>query len=190
MTTPNLANMLRVPGKLSHGPTSLSTAYPHGGTALGVFGKVDVLIPEPAFPIVAEEWGGLVVDAIDMGGQFALDATLREVLDPDALGRIFPCYAAGASGGPTLTGRPTASAQRAGQRLGVLLGCVLLFTPESPDDHPFVIIRRAVPAVQDTAKLALRAGAGGEMGLPVRWYMTPDVNGKTWDFGRRRELTL
>lgn len=187
MSTPNLANLLRVPGRLSHSPTSLATAYPHGGTALGTFGEIDVLTPQPSFPIYAEEFG-CVVEAIDMGSQWALDATLREVEDADALSKLLPAYAAGVSGGPTLIGDVNASATRAGQRIGSLLSVVLLFTPDSPDDHPWVLIRRAVPVVRDGAKRALRGSA--EMGLPVRWYMTPDANGKTYDHGRRRDLTL
>lgn len=187
MSAPDLANLLRVPGRLSHTPTDLSTAYPHGGTALGAVGKVDLRLLDPPFLVTAEEIGGAPVEVIEGGARYVLDAELRE-FEAAALAAIFPFYAAGAKGGPTLSHTATTSGQRAGLAIGSALSFVLVFTPDNPDEHPFLIFRRAVPAIQETAMLALRGNAS--FGIATRWYATPDSSWRTINFGRRRDLTL
>lgn len=190
MSTPNVANLLRVPGRLSHTPTSTTTlraAYPHGGTALGTVGRLNLRPTATPFPLTAEEWGGRVVDLIDGGAGWVLDAELRE-WDADALAALFPFYATGAQGGPSLSFTVTSSSHRAGKIVGDSLSRVLVFTPDAPDHHPVLVARRAVPAVQESALLALRANE--TVGIAVRWYLTPDANGKVFDFANRRDVTL
>lgn len=187
MSAPDLANILRVPGRLSHSPTDLSTAYPHGGTALGAVGKATLRPIEPVFAVTGEEVGGAPVELISGGARWVLDVELREY-DADALAVLFPFYAAGARGGPMLKFTANASGQRAGQVLGTALAVLLVFTPDSPDDHQFLLLRRAVPAIQETAALALRGNASGT--FAARWYATPDSSWRVFDHGRRRELTL
>lgn len=187
MSAPDLSKILRVPGRLSHSPTSLSTDYPHGGTALGTVGALDLLPIDTPFVVTAEEFGGSPVDAVSGGPFWVLDGVLREY-DADALAILFPCYAAGARGGPTVQIRATTSGTRAGQRLGASLSRVIVFTPDAVDDYPLVVIRRAVPAIQDTARLAFRGN--DPAGLPVRWYATPDSSARIADWGPRRDLTL
>lgn len=186
MTTPNVANMLRVPGKLVHSPSTLSGSFPYGGTGLGVFTSVTIQPVQLHCPIVAEEYGGVQTDAVYGGEQMRLVATLRE-FDADSLGTIFPCYAAGNSGGPTLVGDVDGSA-RAGSRLGSLAK-VLLFAPDSPDaGGPWLLARRALPLVNETAAMALR---GNETwGVSVMFALTPDSSGRQFSIGARRDITL
>jgi hypothetical protein len=188
VSTPDISKIFSVPGRLSHSPTSLSTAYPHGGTAIGSVGKFTPYPRDPSFPLRAVEWGNAVYDVVEGGHDWVFTAELREVLDADALAAIFPCYAAGASGGPILTVRAGTDSQRAGVVLGASFSRVVLFTPTAEDDHPWLIIRRAVPAIQATAELALRGN--DELRWPVMWYATPDSNKAVLDFGLRRDLTL
>ena len=187
MTTPNVQNLIRVPGRLSHTPTSLATAYPHGGTALGL-ASVVLRFVEPTFLVTAAEWGGAVVDLIDGGLHPVLDCEIREVTDPDALAIVFPCNAAGAAGGPTLSYVVDSSTHRAGRRLGDTLSRVLVFTPDNADEHPWIILRRAVPALRESVELAMRANTTAT--LRVLWYATADSNKKAFDWGRRRDLVL
>lgn len=191
MSTPDLANVFRVPGRLSHSPTSTATlqqAYPHGGTAIGSVGRVTPYPRDPAFPLRAVEWGNAVYDVVEGGHDWVVTAELREVFDADALAAIFPCYAAGASGGPVLSVNAGTDAQRAGILLGTAFSRVVVFTPDSPDAHPTLILRRAVPAIQATAEMALRGS--DELRWPIMWYATPDSNKKVLDFGLRRDLTV
>lgn len=187
MTAPNVSKMLRIPGKLSHSPTSLATAYPHGGTALGTV-SVALRFVEPTFLVTAEEWGGCVVELIDGGLQPVLDVEIREVADPDSLAAVFPCYAAGAAGGPTLVYSVDSTAHRAGRRIGDTLSRVLVFTPDNVEEHPWIIFRRAVPALRESVEMTLRGNSTAA--LRVLWYATPDSNKKVLDWGRRRDLVL
>lgn len=188
MSTPDISNVFSVPGRLSHSPSDLSTAYPHGGTAIGTVGKLTPYPRDPAFPLRAVEWGNAVYDVVEGGNDWVVTAELREVLDADALAAIFPCYTTGRSGGPILKVKAGTDAQRAGVVLGTAFSRVVVFTPDSPDQHPWLILRRAVPAIQATAELALRGN--DELRWPVMWYATPDANKDVLDFGLRRDLTL
>ncbi len=146
MSTPDISNVFAVPGRLSHTPTSTATlqqAYPHGGTAIGAVGRVTPYPRDPAFPLRAVEWGNAVYDVVEGGHDWVITAELREVFDADALAAIFPCYAAGASGGPVLSVNAGTDAQRAGILLGTTFSRVVVFTPDSPDEHPMLILRRA-----------------------------------------------
>lgn len=185
MTAPNPANLLRVPGRLSHSPSSLGT-YPHGGTALGL-ASVTFRPRESVFVQTAVEWGGIPVELIDQGPAWTLDAMMRE-WDADSLAALFPCYAAGRSGGPILKYTADSTVHRAGRKVGTTLGKVVVFTPDSPAEHPWLILRRAVPAIQETAEMAMRANT--TVTLPVRWYATPDGNRDVFDWGQLRDLTL
>lgn len=185
MSVPSVSGLLAVPGRLSHTPTSLSTAYPHGGTAIGTCGHVNLRPYTFALPITAEEFGGSPSDFVYGGEGWVLEATLRE-FDADALSMMFPIYVAGAQGGPVLRADANSSV-RAGSLLGDLAK-VIVFTPDNADDHPWLIVRRAVPMIDETAMIALRASE--EVGVSFLWSCTPDSDGKQFELGKRRDLTL
>ena len=178
MSAPDVANILRLPGKLSHSPTSLTTAYPHGGTALGTVGRRRWRPMLPPFVVTAWEWGGAPLPRRD---------ELRE-FDADALAALLPQYAAGAQGGPTLKLKANVDATRAGISLGTSLGKVVVFTPDGLDDLPLVLFRRGIPAAADDVSFALSGAESGA--LKFRWYATPDSAGLVADVGMRRDLTL
>lgn len=186
MSTPNVANLLRVPGRFSVSPTSLATAYPHGGTALGTTTEVSLAFGQIHAPITAEEFGGQQVDAVYAGEQPRVYAYLQE-FDADALAVLFPCYAAGTTGGPTLICDVNSSV-RAGSRLGDLAR-VLVFTPDSPDGPaPWLLGRRAVPMIEETIRIAQRGNQS--WGVPVVWMLTPDTNGRVYTYAQRRDISL
>lgn len=186
MTAPDVSAILRLPGKLSHTPTDLTSAYPHGGTALGTFGKVEWVPRTPPFVITAWEWGGAPTEVIECGSEWMLSGELRE-WDKDALSALFTSYAAGAQGGPVLKLRANVNGTRAGAVAGDR-SKVLVFTPDGVDDLPVVLFRRAVPSIDDQIRAALRGNASAQ--LAVRWYVTPDSSGYMADVGMRRDLTL
>jgi len=186
MSTPNVANLLRIPGRFSHSPTSLSTAYPHGGTAIGTCEGVEFSFSQIRAPITAEEFGGQQVDAVYAGEQPRIYATLME-FDADALAALFPCDLAGTSGGPALTADVNSSV-RAGSRLGDIAK-VVVFTPDSPDaTQPWLLARRAVPMIDEAIRIAQRGNVS--WGAPVVWALTPDTSGRVYNYAARRDITL
>lgn len=186
MATPSPCNIAQVWGRLSHSPTDLSLAYPHGGTAIATCDKPTVFWTQEPFEIRSHAFGGAVSDVIYAGEDCILKTELREILDPAALAAIFPIYTTGLLGGVVLRADAN-SAARSGTLLGALAK-VIVFTPFNIDKHPFLIVRRGVPALQETAKLVFSSME--EARIPVQWYMTPDSNGKQYEFGKRTEITL
>lgn len=186
MSTPNVANLLRVPGRFSHSPTNLSLPYPHGGTAIGTCEGVDFAPVQIHRPITGEEYGGQQVSGVYCGEQPRIYATLMEY-DADALAILFPCYVAGTSGGPSLTVDVNSSV-RAGSRLDDLAR-VLVFTPDSPDStQPWLLARRAVPMIDEAIRIAQRGNVS--WGAAVVWALTPDTSGRVYNYAARRDITL
>jgi hypothetical protein len=187
MSNPNVENLLRIPGYLVAAPTNLATTFPYGGTAIGTYSRVDFGMVQLSFAISGEEYGGQVVERIYAGQQPRLYATL-ETFDKDALSRFFPGYVAGLQQGPTLALDVNGSA-RAGSRIGASLGAALLFAPESPDGPaPWLLSRRAVPNIEESIRIAQRVNV--RFGIPLVWDLTPDANGKCYEYGQRREIAV
>lgn len=89
MASPAVSQALRVPGRLSVGATDLSTAYPHGGTALGLVDAVTFRRVEVNRMIRATEYGGEVVTHVRGGVNWLCAFNIRGA-DGDALTAVFP----------------------------------------------------------------------------------------------------
>ena len=87
MTTPAANNAFAHAGQLAANCTSLATAYPHGGTALGLFSGVDVVHPG-LFRIVMREEDNSPEDIIWLGGPVELVGSLKS-WDADAVEKLF-----------------------------------------------------------------------------------------------------
>lgn len=150
MTMPNPAKILRAPGRLCTGPTDLSLAFPHGGTALGVMRAVAVRTGVRTISVTAEEFGGEVVEKVFGGESWMLVAILRD-FDRDVLASVFPNSSVGTvSQERKLTGPGTL-------RPGHLLSSravALLFSPDAPD-APAVYLPKAIPILADGMELGL-----------------------------------
>src|SRR5688500_3826453 len=94
MATANVRNILRLRGRLCFNPTNLATAFPHGGTALGLTRSGVFHLGMKTVLNEAEEWGGIVSKAWYAGEKPFLAAVLRE-FDNDAIGAVFPNTGAG-----------------------------------------------------------------------------------------------
>ncbi len=186
MTTPNVRDLLFIPGRLSHSPSSLTSAYPHGGTALGLTRGLAIKLNssyDPEAVIEAEEYGGEITDAIQQGEGASVSCVLHS-WDADALSKIFPNTAAG-----TTTQKRQVSAPgsvRAGSRLSSR-SIVLVFTPDNPDHHPMFILRRALPALQTAQEINLRLDR--EAGIAAVFLGIRDTSGRLYDFGMRHDLS-
>jgi hypothetical protein len=180
----NPRNISTIPGKLVLNPTSLTAAYPGGGTELGIVQDIVLTIEQPYKFIEAEEFGGQRVEAVVTREGCALGAVLR-AWDKDALNRVFPNTALGA-----VTGKRKVSAPgtiRPGEKLSDR-SVVLVFWPDDRDRHPFFVMWRALPAIQETSDIQLKLNE--EFGLPVMFFGIQDTSGRLYTMGLPHDITF
>lgn len=187
MATANVNNILRVPGRLVKDPSALASAFPHGGTALGLTRDMEFRFGFKTSVVTGEEFGSSVVETIYAGEAVIFAAVLRE-FDNDALSAIFPNTTTGGSGDEIIEYKP---GDNTTNRPGTLLSTKafkLLFSPRAVDAHPHILIYNAIPAVEEAAML--QASLGHEFGIAVAFHGTPDATGRTYQIGKRADLTL
>lgn len=185
MAAPNTRNVVKIPGTLVKNPTNLSAAYPYGGTILGEIRAFSFAVQSKHEEITAEEWGDQVVDIVHGGTSVKLSCVLRG-FDNDALEAIFPdTEVAVPSRERRISWRVDNG--RAGTLLSTL-SFVLLFVPKAADRHNAVLMRDAVPVVEDALELLLSQDKEAE--LPVLFYGRPDANNKVAEVSRIGDMTL
>ena len=150
MSAATAMQAMRVPGALAVGPTNLSLAFPHGGTALGLVRGVVVKRRELRFDVIAEEYGSAVVDALYMGEEWSVVFELRG-WDSDAINALFPNTTL-----PTVSGERTIQFPSTTKASGALLGATaakVIFTPEDPTRHRAVYFRSAIPMLAEEVEM-------------------------------------
>ncbi|HLG42487.1 MAG TPA: hypothetical protein VI643_03900 [Planctomycetota bacterium] len=186
MGTGSASGIIRAPGRLCYGATDLTADFPHGGTALGFAREV---VFEPRVQVArskAEEWGGTTSRVYYTGEEPRLACVFREVLDADMLSAMFPNIVSGSFGTSYIEYSPAAAGQNdPGYDLNAK-AVKLVFSPYSPDYHPFVILYHAFPAIDETTKLNL--GLNAEIGVGAVWWAGVDSAGRCYKVGRRQEL--
>jgi len=186
MATATVRDVLRIPGRLLINPTNLNSAFPHGGTELGLTRDAEMRLGINTSLVTAEEWGQAPVEAVYTGESAVFAAVLRE-WDNDAISNVFPNTGTGStSGDRTILGR-TSGANRAGYLLSNK-AVVLLFSPKAVDRHPMVLVRKAVPLVEISSMLSLSLAE--EFGIGVVFQALPNSAGQLYDIGKREDLTL
>lgn len=184
----SIANVLQIPGKVYVGVTGLSeSGGPVGGTYLGPVATIRWQARAPVAEITAEEFGGVVSDLVYGGENGTVTLFMRTFTS--AVSTIFPCYVTGANQGPVLRADANSSV-RAGSLLGVGLGATLLVMPDNPKTAPALLVRRAIPSVDQTVAAAFSAKPSDEWGIPLVWYTSPDSSGRQYEFGDVRDLTF
>jgi hypothetical protein len=186
VATPNVRDLLFIPGRLSVNPSNLNSAYPHGGTGLGLTRGLAIKLNsvyDPEAVITQEERGGEISDFVHQGEGAVLSCVLHS-WDAEALNRLFPNTAAGAVTQKRQVSAP--GSVRAGARASSR-SVVLVFTPDSPDHHPMFILRRALPALQTSNEINLRLDR--EAGIAAIFVGIRDTSGRLYDFGMRHDLT-
>tara|TARA_R100000963_G_C4642949_1_gene106666 strand:- start:1589 stop:2155 length:567 start_codon:yes stop_codon:yes gene_type:complete len=188
MSTAAVRDVLRIPGRLVINPTDITADFPHGGTEMGLTRDAEMRLGISTSLVTAEEWGQVPVEAVYAGESAVFAAVLRE-WDNDAISNIFPNTGTGTiSGDRTILGRSSGgSVNRAGYLLSNK-SFILLFSPKAIDRHPMVIVRKAVPMVNETASLSLSLAE--EFGIGVVFHAIPDSSGRLYDIGKREDLTL
>jgi len=185
MATPNVQNIIRIPGRLCYNPTDLTLDYPHGGVALGVVRDMVFHFGAKTTLTTGEEWGGVVTRAWYSGEAPFLACVLRE-FDKDALTKIFPNTQIGSVTDDVIINYlPAGSGNRPGYDLANL-EIKLLFSPFSTEHDPFIIVYAAVPTID--ADAALMLSYDEEIGIPITFWAAVDSSGRTYRKGRARDL--
>jgi len=204
MSVADVRKIIRVAGRICINPTDISDSevFPFSGTALGITRDAELRFNVQTRLVKAEEFGSQVVEAVTAGESALFAFVLRE-FDNDALAAIFPNTATG-----TTTGNVTIEGRVSGvgvNRSGYLLSnkaVKLLFAPRVEntvptagsttnlplDEQPMVLIRKAIPMIEETAMLQLSLKQ--ELGIGVLFQAIPDSSGRLYDVGRRGDLTL
>lgn len=186
MAAANVRNVMFVHGRLAKDPTDLSAAFPHGGTALGLFGAIHLRLMPVRGEITAEEFHGQVYEVIEGATNVIIGATLRE-WDNDAVSALFP--------GTTLetaSGFRSVALTETTQRgaLGSSRAVKLIFSPTNKEHHLAVILYRAVPLLKESTEASLSRAR--EFGLPVMFLGLPDGSspGRIHQVNRLEDLDL
>lgn len=177
MASPDGDTGYLVAGKLSHGCSDLSTAWPHGGTGLGLVGAVFLSPPGLTARLAAEETNS-AAEVLHLGGDLFVGLTARG-WDNDALAALFGSTAL--SNGARLVSFPAT----AGVPVTTLTNVV--FTPENPD-HPGFVVYKVAPVLDLNAQLYFQAARYLE--VPAVLVALPDASDRLGKLGKFSELTL
>lgn len=175
MAAPTAQSVIRAPGKLVKDPTSLTGAYPYGGTELGVVRTMEFRPNVRVTVLRAEEWKRPVAHIVT-GEEAAMAGVLRS-WDADMLALLFPNTRTGATTGKPAVEGLANSGNRAGFRLEAR-ALKLLFAPDAVDYVPMVLIYRAVAVIDAAASMAMRITE--EWGTPFMFAATPDSEGRDY----------
>ena len=155
-TYDDIAKVLVQPGRLVASPTNLATAFPHGGTSLGMTENGVLLSRQENYKIVnSEESGQVPVKIIHLGEVLYLQAELIE-WDDAVLNQLWKGYvtAGGVSGNKNLTW-PGDGTYYPGLDLSAQ-SIVLAFIPEDTSLNKVAVARKAIP-VSPTADMLFKA---------------------------------
>lgn len=184
MSSASAQRVLRLTGHLCINPTDLSTAFPHGGTALGMVRDAEFRPNDDTYWITAEEWGRAPVAGLSTGSDPTFTGVLRD-FDPDAVNSIFANTGTTAGDikpvlGSAFGGTVTAGALRATTKL--------CFSPRAVQDHPFLILYVACPYLLKEA--VLQMSTMEELVVAFGFKALPDSAGKTYQFGKRGSISI
>lgn len=179
----NVHDILTVPGRLYLNPTDLQNPHVNTPTlCLGVVQDVSIKLDQSYFWVTAEEYGGERVEGMLARDGCAIGFLLRS-WDRDAMARIFPNTAAGATTGKRRVVSPGAILP--GEALSNR-SIILAFCPDDIDNHPVFLMRRALPALKETADLSMSLNT--EFDLPAIFYGIRDTSNRLYDWGLGRDL--
>ena len=137
-------------GRLAYGCTNLATAWPHGGTGLGLVGQVSIF-PQSRWAAIEQEETNSPVEVQWLGGGVVVGLTL-ETPDDAALAALNP---GGSLSGSSATVSGPGSAV-AGTPLTPLTNGV--FTPNNQTDGRAFVLYRAVAVPEVNQQLMFNSG--------------------------------
>lgn len=183
MAASSATQVVRVTGKLVINPTNLAAAFPYGGTELGAARKIALKTSYPQDDIRAEEFGGELVEAIELGPDDVSIAALLRQWDADVISTIFPATLAPGDGTKTID---IPGSFRAGG-LASSRSVKLLFAAID-STKPSVIIYRALPMLDPSGVLELSIFS--EAALLVKFRGVRDASGRIARMNKIGNLAL
>lgn len=184
MATRNPGNVRHIEGYLCVSPTDLSIAFPHGGTAIGMYREMRFKPNVIYKGLTSMSLSGQVYKTKYCGERPEVECVLRD-WDPDALNMIWPNTTLGVNGKRVIDGNANETGKnRGGYEISTRYLC---FSPKDLETDEMLLVYAAVPLVKDQAELALSIPE--EFGLPLVWTATPNASGRNYKFGLRELLT-
>jgi hypothetical protein len=180
MGSPDPNSSYLVSGRLAYGCTNLSTAWPHGGTGLGLVGEVNVFPQSLSDPLLQEETNS-ASEVLWLGGDVVVSFTAHN-WDVAALAFLFPNSSA--SNGHTVVDWPGTDVT-AGAPTTTYTNVV--FTPRN-SEHPGFVIYKAAPLPAANESLVFSAYKWLE--VPGVILALPDGSDRLGKMGKFSELTL
>ncbi len=167
-------------GRLAYGCTNLATAWPHGGTGLGLVGVCEI-VPQQAYRVLTAEETGSAVEVLWLGGDVVAYFTAMG-WDNDAQAVIHPN--SDQSSGHTIVKWPGTDVV-VGTPTTTLTNVV--FTPWDTTNSRGWIIYKAAP-LPDNQRL--RFSAQSFLESPAVLIALPDGSDRLGAMGKFSELTL
>ena len=173
---------IRVGGQLYHTPTSLSMGVTGYGTALG-----------PVYRVQFDPNVKTVVQTLEESGRVHKVRYCRqrprlgfsmESFDADALALLFPSLMTGGLKGPQLQDKTGFGTYGPG---GEVTPVKLLFVAERAE-HPSLILYRAYPLVEETARILLMSVY--QLALPLLFECGANANNWVYQWNKLSELSL
>ena len=191
MSTSSALQAMYVPGRIScllSGQTyNLDTAYPHGGTALGLLRDVQVRRSEGRFDVVGEEFGQEIVDQVYLAESWVLAFALRG-MDDDALGAVFPNTFTGSVTKNKGIAYPGSSLTPGTLRSGSAVK--VLFTPDDTDNHNAVYFPNAIPQVTETINVDFVRASELMIACAFRALRAGSTQGRLCQIARLKDISL
>jgi hypothetical protein len=172
--------------KLCINPTDLSTAFPHGGTAIGEVRDLVFRSQVVHHESKAEEFGQETVEYVT-AGQRAIVAGVARGFDNDMVSKIYINSAEGTTTQDQRVAYPGSGAKKAGRKRSDD-SVVLVASPEDTEHGVAVILFKALPLLDATA--ALNMHRTEEMGTAFLFAGIRNTNGKVYQLGRLADLDL
>lgn len=188
MSSPNVVNIIRVPGRLIANPANLTTPPNYGGTMLGIHRDLEIHFEAKHYFVKAEEWGQCPVELVYCGQAAHLKGFARGV-DKDALAALWPYSTPGGGGDTVISDTPVGNTGNT--RAGTLMSTFalkLLFAPLDNTNHPFVVLYKAVPTIPENAFFPLTRSE--EIAFPFAFRAIPDSSGRAYAIGKATSISL
>tara|TARA_R110002110_G_scaffold291644_2_gene505603 strand:+ start:71 stop:619 length:549 start_codon:yes stop_codon:yes gene_type:complete len=182
---------MHVPGRIScqlAGQTfNLATAYPHGGTALGLLRDVQIRRSEGRFDLIGEEFGQEIIDEVYMAESWVMAFALRG-MDDDALGAVFPNTFTGAV--TKTKGIAYPGTTRSPGSLRSSSAVRVLFTPDDSENHNAVYFPNAIPQVAEGLSIDFVRATELMIACAFRGLRFNDAQGSLCQIARIKDITL
>jgi len=182
MAAGNPARIIRAPGKLVVNPTDLTTAYPYGGTEVGLT-KTVVVKPQGNSYLVSSEGRGEISDFLEADNRWVVGFYLRG-FDDDALLLLHPDFAeVGEVTGHTSFRVPARAVPGAS---ALPRARKLLYVPDDPINTPALLVYRGIPDFENNSDISFQRKS--EFGMAMAVECLRDEQNRILEIGRLADM--